>query len=260
MIKIMVGLQKGGVGKSTTTSIVAEILAQAGYNVLVVDLDSQGNSTQMLTQRNIYEFTGKTVFEAMKERNPNPYVYKVKENLSIMPAEDMLSTFSHWVYVNEKTSVPTDVLNETLGNLNQDFDFVLMDCPPNLGDIVTNAMRCADYIVIPVQLESFSMDAMSRFVSFIRATQNKGYTQAEILGLVYTMVNARIGIQKAIGDAVRIMHKDLVFDSQIRLRAKIKDYALLGVQMDRKSDLAALEDYIQLTEELITRVKTKQNQ
>ena len=260
MIKIMVGIQKGGVGKSTTTSIVAEILAQAGYRVLVVDLDSQGNSTQMLTQRNIYEFTGKTVFEAMKERNPNPYVYEIKENLSIIPAEDMLSTFSHWVYVNERTAAPAEVLGETLGNLKQDFDFVLMDCPPNLGDLVTNALRCADYILIPVQLESFSMDALDRFVSFIRATQNKGYTQAEILGLVYTMVNARIGIQKAIGDAVRIMHKDLVFDSQIRLRAKIKDYALLGVQMERKSDLMALEDYIQLTEELITRVKNKQNQ
>ena len=260
MIKIMVGIQKGGVGKSTTTSIVAEILAQAGYNVLVVDLDSQGNSTQMLTQKNIYEFTGKTILEAMKERNPNPYIYEVKENLSVIPAEDMLSTFSRWVYVNENSAAPAEVLGETLGNLKQDFDFVLMDCPPNLGDIVTNAMRCADYILIPVQLESFSMDALDRFVEFIKTTQEKGYTQAEILGMVYTMVDVRNATQKAIGDAVRIMHKDVVFDTQIRLRAKIKDYALLGVQMERKSDLAALEDYISLTEEMISRVKAKQNQ
>ena len=260
MIKIMVGIQKGGVGKSTTTSIVAEILAQAGYNVLVVDLDSQGNSTQMLTQKNIYEFTGKTILEAMKERNPNPYIYEVKENLSVIPAEDMLSTFSRWVYVNETSAAPAEVLGETLGNLKQDFDFVLMDCPPNLGDIVTNAMRCADYILIPVQLESFSMDALDRFVEFIKTTQEKGYTQAEILGMVYTMVDVRNATQKAIGDAVRIMHKDVVFDTQIRLRAKIKDYALLGVQMERKSDLAALEDYISLTEEMISRVKAKQNQ
>lgn len=260
MIKIMVGIQKGGVGKSTTTSIVAEILAEAGYNVLVVDLDSQGNSTQMLTQKNIYEFTGKTILEAMKERNPNPYIYEVKQNLSLIPAEDMLSTFSRWVYVNENSAAPAEVLSETLGNLKVKYDFVLMDCPPNLGDLVTNATRCADYILIPVQLESFSMDALDRFVSFIKASKEKGYTNADILGMVYTMVDSRNATQKAIGDAIRRIYKDSIFDSQIRLRAKIKEYALLGVQMERKSDLAALEDYIKLTEEMIERVKTKQNQ
>ena len=259
MIKVMVGIQKGGVGKSTTTSIMSEILAAAGYKVLVIDLDSQGNTSQMLTQKNIYEFTGKTILEAMKELNPNPYIYKLKENLSLIPAEDMLSTFSRWVYVNSRTATPAEVLKQTVDNLDEEYDFVLMDCPPNLGDLVINATRCADYILIPVQPEPFAMDALDRFIDLIDGAKNEGYTQAEIIGIVSTMIDARNSTQKAIVEAIRNKYGNYVFKSEVRLRAKIKDFTLLGVQMERKADVDALEDYIKVTEELINRVKEQQN-
>lgn len=257
MIKIMIGIQKGGVGKSTTTSIMAEILAAAGYKVLVIDLDSQGNTTQMLTQKNIYEFTGKTILEAMKDLDPNPYIYEVKDNLSLIPAEDMLSTFSRWVYVNSRTSTPSEVLKQTVDNIDEEYDFLLMDCPPNLGDLVINATQCADYILIPVQLEPFAMDALDRFLDLINGAKEEGYTRAEVIGIVYTMIDSRNSTQKAIGEAIRNKYGNNVFNSKVRLRAKIKDYALLGVQMDKKSDAEALEDYIEVTEEMINRVKEK---
>ena len=259
MVKIMTGIQKGGVGKSTTTAIVAEILAASGYSVLVVDLDSQGNVTEMLTQRNIYEFSGNTVLEAVKERNPNPYIVELKENLSILPAEDMLATFSRWLYVNDKTLNPARVLQETLDNLNMEYDFVLMDCPPNLGDIVANAVSCADYVIIPVQPEAFALNALDKFLQFIGAAQEDGYTEAELLGIACTMVDGRNAVHRSIIDVVREKHGEKVFKSEIRLRAKIKEYALIGTQMKRKVDADALQDYISLTEEMIYRVKEQQN-
>lgn len=259
MIKLMIGIQKGGVGKSTTTSVMAEILAASGYKVLVIDLDSQGNATQMLTQRNIYEFSGNTILEALKQLDPNPYIYKVKENLSIIPAEDMLSTFSRWLYVNSGTPTPAEILKQTVGNLKEEFDFLLMDCPPNLGDLVINAIQCADYILIPVQPESFAMDALDRFLDLINSAKEEGYTQAEVIGVVHAMIDSRVSTQKAIGEAIRSKYSNYVFDSEVRLRAKIKDYALLGVQMEKKADMEALEDYIKVTEEMISRVK-EQNQ
>lgn len=255
MIKVMIGIQKGGVGKSTTTSVLAEILAASDYKVLVIDLDSQGNATQMLTQQNIYEFTGKTILEAMKELDPNPYIHKVKENLHIIPAEDMLSTFSRWLYVNSRTNTPSDILNQTVDNLDEDYDFVLMDCPPNLGDLVINATQCADYILIPVQPEPFAMDALDRFIDLINGAKEEGYTRAKILGIVCTMIDARSSTQKAIVGAIRNKYGNYVLNSEVRLRAKIKDFTLLGVQMEKKSDADALEDYINVTEEMINRVK-----
>ena len=254
-IKIMIAIQKGGCGKSTTTSVIAEILATSGDKVLVIDLDSQGNATQMLTQKSIYEFSGNTVLEALKALDPNPYIYGVKENLHLIPAEDELATFSRWLYANERATAPEDILHSLIENLDEDYDFVLMDCPPNIGDIVINATRCADYIFIPVQPEPFAMDALDRFIRFIKGAQESGYTNAQIIGIVYTMIDGRSATQKAIMQAIKSNYKNSVFSSEVRLRAKIKDYALLGVQMERKSDMQALEDYIKVTEELISRVK-----
>ena len=84
---ISFGIQKGGVGKSTTTGISSYLLSKE-YKVLAVDFDSQGNLTQFLIQKNIYDFTHKTVLEALKEKNPTPYIYKITEpNLQLTTRE-----------------------------------------------------------------------------------------------------------------------------------------------------------------------------
>lgn len=91
--RIMVAIQKEGVGKTVSTVLTSEILASAGYKVLLVDLDSQGNATQMVTQKSIYENSGNTVLEAIKEKRPDRYIIHAKENLDLLPADDMLVTF-----------------------------------------------------------------------------------------------------------------------------------------------------------------------
>lgn len=257
MIKIMAGIQKGGVGKSTTASVLSEILAASGYKVLVVDLDSQGNTTQMLTQKNIYDFSGSTIFEALKELNPNPYIVSIKENLDLLPAEDMLSTFSRYIYTH-RIQAPAKVLTETLNELEKEYDFVVMDCPPNLGDIVINAIACSDYIIVPVQLEPFSMDALDRFLAIVEEAKEEGYTTAKLLGIAFTMVDRRNAINKSVGNVIREKYGSTVFKSEIRMRAKLKEFTLTGTLMSKKAEVDALQDYINLAEELIQRVKEDQ--
>ena len=119
---ISFGIQKGGVGKSTTTGISSYLLSKE-YKVLAVDFDSQGNLTQFLTQKNIYDFTHKTVLEALKEKNPTPYIYKITDSLHILPAEDLLVTFSRYLYREYKGNVST-LLSETLAIVKNDL-FIL---------------------------------------------------------------------------------------------------------------------------------------
>ena len=250
----MVAIQKGGQAKTTSTVILAEMLALSGFKVLVLDLDSQGNSTQMLTQKSIYENSGKTILEAIKESDPRKYLIHAKENIDLLPADDMLVSFSRYIYQG-KVHNPIHTLGNTIREIESDYDIILMDCPPNLGDIVLNAIVYSDYIIVPVKPEAFGNDAVDRFVDNIEDAKKAGHTAAEILGILFTLRDTRIKLEKTVGNDIRKRYGKLVFDTEIRLRARLEEYALTGVRMDKKADVEALEDYIALAEEVINRIK-----
>lgn len=252
--KMMVSCQKGGVGKTTTASIMAELLANGGNRVLVIDLDSQGNATLMITQESIYKHSGKTVLEAIKEEAPEKYIINVKENLDLLPAEDMLSTFSRYIYTSGISNV-MGVLSRAMEGIEENYDFIIMDCPPNLGDIVLNALVYADRVIIPVNPDAFGMDALERYVEFVNSAREEGHTNAEILGIAFTMKDRRVVSEKLIMQNVRKMYGNLVFNSEIKKLAKLRDFSLMGVSMEKKAELDALEEYISLTEEVLERVK-----
>lgn len=252
----MVAIQKGGQSKTVSTVIIAEMLAASGYKVLVLDLDSQGNATQMLTQQSIYTYSGNTILEAIKERNPRKYVLHPRKNIDLLPADDMLVSFSRYIY-QERISNPVKTLGNAMADIEDDYDFILMDCPPNLGDIVLNAIVYSDYIIIPVNPDAFGMDALDRFVENIKEAREAGHTTAEILGILFTLRDKRNALERTIGDNIRGRYGDLVFNTEIRKRAKIKEYAFTGVTMDRKHDVDMLSDYIELTIEIIERIKTR---
>lgn len=254
--KIMVAIQKGGQSKTVSTVIIAEMLAASGYKVLVLDLDSQGNATQMLTQQSIYTYSGNTILEAIKERNPRKYVLHPRKNIDLLPADDMLVSFSRYIY-QERISNPVKTLGNAMAEIEDDYDFIIMDCPPNLGDIVLNAIVYSDYIIIPVNPDAFGMDALDRFVENIKEAKEAGHTTAEILGILFTLRDKRNALERTIGDNIRGRYGDLVFNTEIRKRAKIKEYAFTGVTMDRKHDVDMLSDYIELTIEIIERIKTR---
>lgn len=254
--KIAVSIQKGGVGKTTTSAIMAEILAETGYKVLVLDLDSQGNATKMLTQRNIYEFSGNTILEAIKEADPEKYKVEVRENLHILPAEDMLATYSRYIYTNNFTN-PMHVLKNAMQDIEREYDIIIMDLPPNMGDIVLSAIVYADFVVIPTQCEAFAMDALDRFVSFVQEAKEEGHTDAEIIGILLTMKDDRLMSEKLIAESIRRSYGDLVYKADIKRKARIKDFALMGVTLQKKADLKALEEYILFTEELLERLKER---
>lgn len=254
--KLMVSIQKGGVGKSSTTCILAEMLAVSGFKVLVLDLDSQGNTTQMLTQKSIYENSGKTILEAIKESDPRKYLLHPKENIDLLPSDDMLVSFSRYIY-QERVKNPIHTLGNAIREIESDYDIILMDCPPNLGDIVLNAIVYSDYIIIPMNPEAFGQDALERFVDNVAEAKKAGHTTAEILGILFTMRESRSVLEREVGKDIRDRYGDLVFKTEIRRRARLKEYALTGVRMDKKSDLEALEDYISLAEEVIKRITKK---
>lgn len=252
--RIMVAIQKGGAAKTVTSVMLAEILAASGHKVLLLDLDSQGNATQMLTQKSIYTYSGNTMLEAIMERDPEKYLLHPKENIDLIPADDMLVTFSRYIY-KERIQNPIKTLGNAIKRIESNYDYIIMDCPPNLGDLVLNAIVYSDYIIIPINPDGFGSDALDRFVSNIHDAQDNGHTAAQILGIVFTMRDMRNTLERTIGDNIRERYGDLVFSTEIRRRAKLKEFAFTGTRMERKSEIDTLSDYIDLTTEIVSRIK-----
>ena len=252
--KIMVAIQKGGVGKTTTTVMVAELLAASGRKVLVLDLDSQGNATQMLTGESIYKNSGKTIFEAVKEMNPKKYILSPKENIDLLPSDDMLSQFDKYIY-QDKRANPVRTLYNALRAIESDYDYILMDCPPNLGGIVLNAIAYSDYIIAPINPDAFGMDALERFIDNVNETIEKGHSKAELLGILFTLREKRNSLEKTIGTHIRESYGDAVFKTEIHKRARLKEFAFAGVDISTKKDLKLSSDYIDLVEEIVERIE-----
>lgn len=251
-LTISFGLQKGGVGKSTTTAISAFLLAKK-FKVLVCDFDSQGNVTQMLTQQNIYDFTRKTVLEACIERDPEPYIHRIHEKLDILPAEDRLATLSR--YIHRKQFNPFTVLRETLEKVKSKYDLILIDLPPNLGDQTLNGLAASDYAVVILQSEPFALDALDRYLETLKAAQQEVNPSLRLAGILTAMMDSRTTIDSVVLNRARTDYEDVVFDTIIRRKSRIKEFALEGIQDRTKADRRALEQYKSFVKELLARVQ-----
>lgn len=251
-VTISFGIQKGGCGKTTTTGIVAYLLAR-DYRVLAVDFDSQGNLTQFLTQRNIYDFTKRTVLEACKERDARPYIVPVTDTLHILPAEDFLAGLPQWLY-REYKGDPTSVLRGALDTVQASYDFILVDLPPNLGDQTINGLTASDYAVVMLQSEPFSYDAMDRYLELLGHVQERSNPDLRLAGVLTTMLDARSSLDHAILQRATEEYEGVVFNTTIRRRSRIKEFTVTGIQDHLKADRDALENYEEFTKELIARV------
>lgn len=252
--KITFALQKGGVGKTTSTVSTAEILAAAGYRVLVVDFDSQGNATKILTGNSIYNYSGKTVMEAIQEGNPEPYIETVKEGLDLLPAEDRLAAFSRYIYTAGINN-PYATLKRLLEPVEARYDYIFIDVGPELGDKAINAIVCADDILIPMDCGDLSMDAMVRFIEFVDATREEGHTNAKITGIVLTMRDGRpLRYERDVAEGIRAAYGALVFNTEIRRRIRIKEIPAIGVNLEEP----AMDDYVSLVEEFLDRTNREE--
>ena len=247
--RLTFALQKGGVGKTTSTVATAEVLAAAGYRVLVVDFDPQGNATKMLTGNSIYQYSGRTVMEAIQQGDAEPFVLPVKEGLDLIPAEDRLAAFSRYIYT-ARINNPYAVLKRLLEPIESRYDYVFVDVGPSLGDTVINAIVYADDIIIPVDMGDLALDAMVRFIEFVDESRKEGHTDARITGILLTMRDGRpIRYERDITEGLRSTYGDLVFRSEIRRLTKIKEIPAGGVNLEEP----AMDDYISLVEEIIER-------
>lgn len=245
---ISFGIQKGGSGKTTSAGICAHLLSK-NYKVLAVDLDSQGNLTELLTQRDIYDFHGETILEAMKELDARRYVHELTDTLHILTAEDLLATFSRYLYMEHKGNKSL-VLKQTLDTVKDNYDFVIIDTPPALGDQTINALAASDYAVVMFETSKFCYSALGRFLETVGHAQNMVNPSLKVAGILRTIVDARRSDAKAFVELIEEEYPNMAFKTIINRKASTGRLTISGF-IDNPELATATQQYEEFLKELI---------
>ena len=253
---IAVANQKGGVGKTTTTINLSAALAEAGYRVLVVDLDPQGNaSTGLGIEQSDREFT---TYELLLEDIDLKNIIQSStiENLAIIPATVDLSSADLELVSNEKRSfLLRDALRQT--QIDEfEFDFILIDCPPSLNLLTVNAMIAANTVLVPLQSEFFALEGLSQLMLTIREVRQAGNRDLRIEGVVLTMYDKRNNLSQQVEQDARDNLGDLIFKTVIPRNVRLSEapsFAMPVLTYDSTSKGALA--YRELAQELIEKNK-----
>lgn len=251
---ITVGIQKGGCGKTTTTGSLLHLLSQK-HKVLGIDLDSQGNLTELMTQRDIYDFHGSTVLEALQSQNASPYIQQLSENLDILTADDLLATFPRWLYTDYRGNRSL-VLHEMLKPLRDKYDYILLDTPPALGDHTINALTTSDFALVMFETSKFCYSALSRFMETVEQVQKRVNPNLQVAGILTAIIDKRRTDTKALLELVSEEYEGLVFENVINRKAATGRLSING--FSNNPELTdALDQYKNVVEELMSRVKQR---
>lgn len=245
--------QKGGCGKSTTCCNLGAYLSRHGKKVLLVDMDPQANLTVSVgvddeaLDKTIYDLLRST--EVKRERILEVIQKTSYDRLYIMPSDITLSdaeiTLSNLMKREER-------LKKILAEIQDNFDYILIDCPPSLGLLSINALVCSDYMIIPVSPSYFSIKGVKHLINTYNLVRDNLNPKLEIMGILITIFNSRKNIAKDIRETLIATFGDKVFKNPIRIDVKVEnsqDNLTPVIYYSEKSKAA--EDYVEFGKEVL---------
>ncbi len=248
---IAVANQKGGVGKTTTAVNLSACLAKMGKKVLIIDIDPQGNATSGLgidtkeIEKSIYDvlINSASIEEIMKETD-----YK---NLYICPSSPALSGAE----VELVTVMGREYqLKSATEQTREEFDYIIMDCPPSLGLVTLNAFTACDSVLVPIQCEYYALEGLSSLTGTIKRVKQVLNPKIEIEGVLLTMFDSRTNLAIQVVDEVKKYFPDKVYKTIIPRNVRLSEAPGFGqpiIVYDPAS--RGSESYIDLAEELVER-------
>ncbi|MTI93902.1 MAG: ParA family protein [Firmicutes bacterium] len=248
---IAVTNQKGGVGKTTTTINLGACLAERGKNVLLLDIDPQGNTTSGLGVRK--PAVKRCIYDVIVSGFPLDAIILPTEveRLSLAPASIQLAGA-------EIELVPSmsreEKLRQRMENVREEYDYVLIDCPPSLGLLTVNALTAANSVLVPIQCEYYALEGLSQLVNTIKLVQRHLNKALKMEGALLTMYDPRTNLAAQVVSEVKAYFGNQVYDTIIPRNVRLSEAPSHGktiIDYDPRSKGA--EVYKQLADEVLRR-------
>lgn len=248
---IAIANQKGGVGKSTTAINLSACLGEVGQKVLVIDMDPQGNTTSGLgvekeeRENTVYELLlGESNLEECLISLEYEGLTLISSNVNLAGAEIELIGIENKEFI----------LKEQIDAVRNDYDYIIIDCPPSLNMLTINAMTTADTVLVPIQCEYYALEGLSQLMHTIELVQERLNPDLEMEGVVFTMYDARTNLSLQVVENVKNNLNQTIYKTIIPRNVRLAEAPSHGMPInyyDGKSSGA--ESYRLLAEEVIHR-------
>jgi chromosome partitioning protein len=250
---IAVANEKGGVAKTTTVASLAGALVAGGQDVLVIDLDAQANLTMALginpssLRRSISDVLLNAVTPISASRGTSI------PGLDIIPASEEMIMAERFLSIRHKYQW---LLRNAISNL-RSYDFILLDCPPSLGAVTTNALTAAHTLIIPTQAEYFSVHALKSTISAVQRIRKQTNAQLDYR-LLITMLDIRNRIHKSLAVQLQDNFRGRIFDTVIGIDTKLRESSVAGLPITHyHAKCRSASQYGALTQEIVRNVYEK---